>query len=432
MVRFGCFFASTLLISTVVACSGPGSSSYSPNIVSEIDERFQDIDRHALSAPRQAETSVSSLVEYFRQGTQNETEMTRAIFRWIAENVTYDTDAYRAGGASDESPESVLSTGRAVCGGFANLFQALADEAGIESVVITGFSKGYSFRTSGNLGPRARHAWNAVRIDGHWRLIDATWASGHFDESAQFVRSFHGHYFMTDPQEFVYDHFPDEPRWQLSESPLTREQYLALPLVSRTFFDLDLDIVSHNQLEIRADSELDLTFRGDDSVAATANLIRGNQQLDGSHVFVQHDGELFHARVVFPEPGEYILRIFARRRISDDRAYSSAIEYWIAAQGPPQGNERRFPDILASFHDAGAFLERPFDHDLASGRNHRFEIRVPNAERVSVVTGGQWHDLDKRGDRFSGSVRIEAGSVQVAAQFPNESRFQVLLGYEGR
>jgi len=50
-----------------------------------------------------------------------------------------------------------------VCAGYAAAFRLLADEAGLESIVVTGYLEGF-----------LPHAWNRVYIDGQWYTIDVT------------------------------------------------------------------------------------------------------------------------------------------------------------------------------------------------------------------------------------------------------------------
>lgn len=56
-----------------------------------------------------------------------------------------------------------LINGRCVCAGYAGAFKLLADAAGLQCVVVTGVLEG-------NLP----HAWNKVRIDGEWEILDVT------------------------------------------------------------------------------------------------------------------------------------------------------------------------------------------------------------------------------------------------------------------
>lgn len=95
---------------------------------------------------------------------------TRAIYRWITENVTFDEwddrMAYSAYGA--------LIHGRAVCQGFANLFYRMALTAGLDVRIISG--------TGMNGGPGSDasgpHAWNIVRIGDLYYNLDAAWDAG--------------------------------------------------------------------------------------------------------------------------------------------------------------------------------------------------------------------------------------------------------------
>lgn len=44
------------------------------------------------------------------------------------------------------------------------------------------------------------------------------------------------HYFCTDPEEFIYEFFPDEAEWQLLPRPITLRQFELLPFVRSLFF----------------------------------------------------------------------------------------------------------------------------------------------------------------------------------------------------
>ena len=53
------------------------------------------------------------------------------------------------------------------------------------------------------------HAWNAVFISGSWRLLDCTWGAGKTDALGQhFKKQLDEHFFITDPDELIYTHFP--------------------------------------------------------------------------------------------------------------------------------------------------------------------------------------------------------------------------------
>ena len=53
------------------------------------------------------------------------------------------------------------------------------------------------------------HAWNAVYVAGSWRFVDCTWGSGSFNSSSMtFEKRLNEHFFLTDPEELIYTHFP--------------------------------------------------------------------------------------------------------------------------------------------------------------------------------------------------------------------------------
>ena len=93
------------------------------------------------------------------------------------------------------------------------------------------------------------HAWNAVYVNGGWRLVDCTWGAGRVNpETKQFERHFNEHFFLTDPGELIYTHFPyDEAeknysRWQLLPEPITLEAFNTLPLLNSYFFKYSLKL----------------------------------------------------------------------------------------------------------------------------------------------------------------------------------------------
>jgi len=53
------------------------------------------------------------------------------------------------------------------------------------------------------------------------------------------------YYFMPDPQQLIFTHFPLDSRWQLIENQITLEEFEELVPVKSTFFKHDLLLLSH-------------------------------------------------------------------------------------------------------------------------------------------------------------------------------------------
>jgi hypothetical protein len=171
-----------------------------------------------------------------------EGEKARAIFAWIAHNIRYDYKKYENppnpsfSGRSREEMEKnrqdwldqemrqTLRKKRGVCADYSYLFQKMCAAAGLEAVIVTGTAR----RLRGRGGP---HAWNALRVDGRWHLLDATWGAGYEDDE-HFVRRYSPGFFLTPPALFRQDHWPDDPQWQLLDRPLSKKEFNDQPMVN--------------------------------------------------------------------------------------------------------------------------------------------------------------------------------------------------------
>jgi Transglutaminase-like superfamily len=160
-------------------------------------------------------------------------EKARAAFYWITHNIGYDCDGYRDGTGIHEA-EDVVKVKRAVCSGYANVFKFLCDEFKVPCEIVEGFAIGIGVNKVQEDSLESNHAWNVVKINGNWKLIDATWAAGsaNRDCSKQY-REFNEFYFFARPDSFILKHFPDSAKWQLLDKPLTAAEYVALVQTDR-------------------------------------------------------------------------------------------------------------------------------------------------------------------------------------------------------
>ena len=145
------------------------------------------------------------------------TDKARAIFTWLHHNVAYDTENFFNKTVGPQSSENVLRSGKAVCEGYATIFETLARCAGLQALKISGHGAGYGFSKPPPGAPippfESTHAWNVVQIDdGHWKLIDACWGAGHVNGPAEgYVKKFHPEHFTMSNDEFARKHYPTNP-----------------------------------------------------------------------------------------------------------------------------------------------------------------------------------------------------------------------------
>lgn len=197
-------------------------------------------DSHALKAPAEAEQSLDALAKYLTEPAKTEREKARLIFRWITDRITYDTESYFAGKRGEDAAEAVLRRRNGLCGGYANLFVALAQRAGLEVVRVNGWAKGVGYTLGQDL-KRHAHAWNAVKLDGKWQLLDATWGAGDLT-GKEFRKRLKDFYFLAPPERLIFSHFPADAKWQLLESPVSRDDFSKTPRVKPELWSYGLTV----------------------------------------------------------------------------------------------------------------------------------------------------------------------------------------------
>lgn len=248
----------TILIFLLIGCSStPVPDHVTESKVSETVEkieksvdRLEMMDDHALEAPDSVKSSMVNLVDYLIEPAQTDLEKVRVIYRWITDNIAYDTDAFFSGQYGDTSPEGVLSSGKSICSGYSGLYKNLLDLAGVTSVEISGYAKGYGY-TEGKTYSRTNHAWNAVNIEGEWYFIDTTWASGAVN-GRDYIKRLEEFWFLTPPDQYIFSHLPEDPQWQLIDQVVSKERFEELPNIRGQFFNLG---ISSNQLMEELNSE---------------------------------------------------------------------------------------------------------------------------------------------------------------------------------
>lgn len=394
------------------------------SIVSAQD--YTAVDTHAVSVKKADD--LFQLTALLTRPFEKEEDKCRSIFTWIAHNISYDYDAFLQGAYGALKPEDVLQKRRAICGGYANLFKEMAETAGLRAVVVGGFSRGYGYDAQHLFADRNRHAWNAVLLNGDWYLLDATWGAGYINEG-KFKASFNEFYFLTPPEQLIQTHFPERARWQLLRKPRSRTTFSEMPLTRPAFFKYDMRMLSHTEREINAVDSLQILLSGSPDVVLLSRLYVGESEMDDMLSFAQRSEDGFVVRAYFPQPAEYTLRLFARRK-TDYGKYNWLMDYTVRAEKGYQGTVG-FPEKLGSFDDFNARLFSPMQRFLNAGDSVLFRISVEDAEKVALIHEDSFTHLQKNGDVYEGKFKVPPADFFIGAQFPNSNQYMFLLRYEG-
>lgn len=117
---------------------------------------------------------VEKIVNEIIKKDMTDLEKEFAINQYLCDNVTYDDDAlenvtkYDFKKSDDAFNDSFTAYGAlikkvGVCASYAASFKLLADSAGLDSIVV-----------NGNLDGHLPHAWNKVKIENEWYILDCT------------------------------------------------------------------------------------------------------------------------------------------------------------------------------------------------------------------------------------------------------------------
>ncbi len=320
------FFA-VLVIVTLTGCAGfSGPARDTSANLTEAQLRYARIDAHSLSVSGRRTLDVEALAQALIRPARTEEEKVRAIFRWMADNISYDVESLLDGSYKFRRIDAadVLRERKAVCDGYTRLFLALAEAAGLTAQTVSGYTKLSGIRDEN------KHAWSAVKINGRWHLLDTTWAAGVVDENNRFQKRFDDFYFLTSPTELIATHYPESREWQLLPEPISYQSFVNTPDVWSEFHRSGLALKSHRQRTIRADSSVKVMLDVAEGTLLTARLDRYGDALPRNHAQVILRGTVAQVRAVFPEQGVYQLLIFAKRD-PESTLYHSALRYDVVA-----------------------------------------------------------------------------------------------------
>ncbi len=259
---------------------------------------FTAIDDYAVRTPETAAKTMESLAAYLARPEWGESERVRAIWRWITSHIDYDV-AKR----NYYAPETFRDR-KGTCQGYAELFVLLARIAGITAVEITGYCRGSGFKPGGRI--RNDHAWNAVRIDSLWYLMDLTYGAG-IVSGGTFIRQYQEHYFLTPPGEFIYSYLPEVPRWQLLQEKISKRKFEKLPFYRPGYFLNGLrQIDPAPSCILYCSGSMKIRFSAPPGTTLTA-VIRNKAGKSLFKPIIDRKSGVIEISAEFREPGEYYL-----------------------------------------------------------------------------------------------------------------------------
>jgi len=248
-----------LLISTL------GFAQDFTNIKAKTD-RYRNID------------SAEKLADKINKDFTSDDDKVKALFCWLTSNISYDLEEYynpssrstyfryrteeeRIQKLEEIKNKTVTKTiiGRkAVCEGYARTFHKVCTLLGIESEVIGGYAR-FGYPQIGKPQSNTNHAWNAVKLNGKWQYIDATWGAGSV-VNGQWQRIFKPYYFNISKEHYFKTHLPETDKWKHKIGDITKKEFYNQPIYSERFLASGVELIQPKKGTIRKNSDGTISF----------------------------------------------------------------------------------------------------------------------------------------------------------------------------
>lgn len=384
---------------------------------------LKSVDDHAIQVSKSTHNSFKDLVwdMIFSKNITNDLEKVRVIFRWLASK---DLNAFNFENPEPNSPEEILmglKTGKTT---YAMVFDILCNYAGVHSKIISGFAKGADYRPGQKFTRGSnQHSWNAVFIYGQWCLVDCHWAARRIigKQSTNDEEDFHyqldEYFFLTNPHQLKFTHFPDEQKWQLLERPISLEEFENQPHMKPQFFKYDLEFISHTTAVIVTRGELNIRLAYPHQRRLLAfnfsiQMEDGTEEYNGVKLnrygMQESSNGIASFRLRLPATGSYVLYIYAKedRPENKENVYAQVCEYKIVQESVNMPPPQPFPPCsyltwatgsafqkygLLTFQQSAAILTRDGKAEL--------QIRMPEQPRqfMAKLKSNNFSDDDLEG-----------------------------------
>ncbi|KAI7505440.1 hypothetical protein KC347_g7985 [Hortaea werneckii] len=356
--------------------------------------------------------TVSALAQnYICRPHRSDVQRLRAIFTWVAERITWEEDFE---GMIDT--RRVIQAKRGCSQEIAMLVREMCTAVGLYAEEVHGYLKSPGEVLDLDMVARPNHWWNAIIVDGEWRIMDCSLANptnprrgAYSTASSQVAENW---YFLARPMEICYTHIPLLPEQQHLVPPVDHETLIMLPCATPAYFRNGVELAEFNtsmqyleQLEMAQFSinvPEDVECIAETEARAFAHDVDGDLFESGDIVkkraFAQPEWisgrKRFTIKALLPgDEGQGVLKIYAGKRglmhsIKDNpHPLALALPLSHTGQNPPYDFHLRHPTPHAQRHDL--YVAQPQCARLTMNNTFVFCIRQ-HPSSLSRFTPDTW------------------------------------------
>lgn len=328
---------------------------------------------------------------------RSDVQRLRAIFTWVSEKITWEE-----GFESDIDSRRVIQSKRGCPEEVAVLVLEMCAAVGIHAEVVRGYLKTPGEVPEVGIMPRPNHWWNAVIVDGQWRMMDCSLAAPSHPRRSQFSsvggQAAEFWWFLARPSEICWTHIPEQHYQQHLCPPMAHEVLLALPCACPPYFKNSIQMVDYDTSMIRIE-DLELThikFTVPSDVECVAEVEARAYQRDSDGDFFE-SGDIvkrpalaqaewvggqkrYTVKALLPgDEGHGTLKVYAGKRglmhsIKDiPHPVAFALPILHTGDNPPYDFLKRHPTPHAQRHDL--YVAQPQCQFLAVNNTFVFAVR---------------------------------------------------------
>lgn len=196
-------------------------------------------------------TNATALAQgYVCRPYRSEVQKLRAIFTWVSEKIGWEEDF-----EGEVNTRRVIQMRRGCSEEVAVLVSEMCSAVGLHAEVVRGFLKSAHEMPNGDPNVRSNHWWNAVVVDGSWRILDCSLAAPTNPKRSHYSSASHQvaepGFFLARPLEICYTHIPTHYAQQHIVPPIPADILLALPCASPSYFKSSLQMLDYDTSLLR-------------------------------------------------------------------------------------------------------------------------------------------------------------------------------------
>ena len=305
---------------------------------------------------------------------------------------------------------------------------------------INGYAKGYSHKVTEDFDLskiKSNHAWNAIFIEGEWRLVDSTWDAG-FSDGKSFHWQKQDFFFLMDPEYFVNSHLPYTDKdqsvsksWQLLDNPVDPKTFFKSLKLEEDSIKFGVFPRSHQDAIVHVNGEICIEIErytpGDIMETLTSFVSKDENKEYKECVASERSGDRivkFHVRP--PNPGTYKMTVLLSPP-NEREIFKELFTYIVKCDSVLKNlvlfpKQRRLYGPLSMYKELG-FGKGVEKHSFFSTTTGELEIVLPTIRQMDVMCRLE----DGNSNEIQNAVfqQSTANSITLSVRLPQKGNYRL-------